>query len=81
MGRELMCTSSAFARCVGDVDAVLGLMLGWSLLAVLAGEEPADLEDIAVAQPLIMTVQLALTAGLAALGLRPAAVVGHSMVR
>ncbi|WP_160508036.1 type I polyketide synthase [Streptomyces sp. BA2] len=79
MGRELLRTSPAFARCAEDIDAAFAPLLGWSPLRALRGEESADLDDISVAQPLIMTVQLALTAGLAELGIRPDAVVGHSM--
>ncbi|WP_055546923.1 type I polyketide synthase [Streptomyces kanamyceticus] len=79
MGRELLRTSAAFARRVEEIDTVFAPLLGWSPLRALRGERNADLDDISVAQPLIMTVQLALTAGLAELGIRPDAVVGHSM--
>ncbi|EGX58132.1 Beta-ketoacyl synthase [Streptomyces zinciresistens K42] len=79
MGRELLRRCPPFARRVREADAVLAPMLGWSPLAALEGTAPADLDDICVAQPLIFTVQLALTAQLADLGIRPAAVAGHSM--
>ncbi|MGW6940712.1 type I polyketide synthase [Streptomyces xanthophaeus] len=79
MGRELLRTSPAFEQQVTVVDEALAPLLGWSPMAVLAGRQPADLDDIRVTQPLIMTVQLALTAALAGSGVRPAAVVGHSM--
>ncbi|WP_406182070.1 type I polyketide synthase [Streptomyces canus] len=79
MGRELLCTCPPFADRVREVDAVLAPMLGWSPLAALEQAEPADLDDIGVTQPLIFTVQLALTAQLADLGIRPDAVAGHSM--
>lgn len=79
MGRELLHSCPAFAARVREVDAVLAPMLGWSPLAALEQTAPADLDDICVAQPLIFTVQLGLTAQLAELGIRPDAVVGHSM--
>ncbi|MFF7166822.1 type I polyketide synthase [Streptomyces sp. NPDC008086] len=79
MGRELLRACPPFADRVREVDAVLAPMLGWSPLAALEQTEPADLDDICVAQPLIFTVQLALTARLADLGIRPDAVTGHSM--
>ncbi|MFJ4940555.1 type I polyketide synthase [Streptomyces pseudovenezuelae] len=79
MGRELLRRCPPFAARVREVDAVLAPMLGWSPLAALEQTEPADLDDICVAQPLIFTVQLALTAQLADLGIRPDAVAGHSM--
>ncbi|MFJ8403578.1 type I polyketide synthase [Streptomyces microflavus] len=79
MGQELLRTSPAFEQQATVVDEELAPLLGWSPLAVLAGRHTADLDDISVTQPLIMTVQLAITATLAALGVHPAAVAGHSM--
>ncbi|MCX5601233.1 acyltransferase domain-containing protein [Streptomyces phaeochromogenes] len=79
MGRELLGACPPFGERVREVDAVLAPMLGWSPLAALEGTESADLDDIRVAQPLIFTVQLALTAQLASLGIQPDAVTGHSM--
>ncbi|MFH8562142.1 type I polyketide synthase [Streptomyces sp. NPDC017988] len=79
MGRELLRACPPFAARVREVDAVLAPMLGWSPLAALEQTEPKDLDDICVAQPLIFTAQLALTAQLAHLGIRPDAVAGHSM--
>ncbi|AJE87368.1 Beta-ketoacyl synthase [Streptomyces albus] len=79
MGRELLRTSPAFARRVQEADEVLAPLLGWSPLAALRQELPVDLDDISVIQPLILTVQLALTEELAELGIHPDAVAGHSM--
>ncbi|GAA2069421.1 hypothetical protein GCM10009801_19040 [Streptomyces albiaxialis] len=79
MGRELLRSCPAFAARVREADAVLAPMLGWSPLAALEQAAPVELDDIRVAQPLIFTVQLALTAQLADLGIEPDAVVGHSM--
>lgn len=77
--RRLLTTDPVFAREVARVDAVLAPRLGWSVLAALSGELAVDHDDVAVAQPLIATVQLGLTRALCATGVAPDVVVGHSM--
>ncbi|MCC7360975.1 MAG: SDR family NAD(P)-dependent oxidoreductase [Anaerolineales bacterium] len=53
--------------------------LGWSLLAVLADPAAPWLERIDQLQPILFALQLAQAARLAAWGVTPAAVVGHSL--
>lgn len=85
MGRRLLTTSghegaTAFRDAVDEVDAVLAPRLGWSVREELAhGTDAARQARTEIAQPLLFTVQVALTAALAAYGVRPAGVAGHSV--
>ncbi|WP_242884868.1 type I polyketide synthase [Actinomadura litoris] len=79
MGGALLATDPAFAAEVQAVDEVLSGLLGWSVREELA--VPADAARWArteVAQPLLFAVQAGLAAALAARGVRPSAVTGHS---
>jgi phthiocerol/phenolphthiocerol synthesis type-I polyketide synthase D len=77
MGRQLMTDESAFAAAVADMDAVFVEQTGFSLRAVLTGGEPVV--GIDRIQPVLVGVQLALTALWRAHGVEPDAVIGHSM--
>ena len=77
MGRQLMTDEPAFAAAVADMDAVFVEQTGFSLQAVLAGGEPVS--GIDRIQPVLVGVQLALTALWRAHGVKPDAVIGHSM--
>ncbi|MBO4206270.1 type I polyketide synthase, partial [Micromonospora echinofusca] len=79
MGRELLATEPLFRSVVRRCDEAVADQLGWSVEAALAGEESVDLDDTAVAQVLIVTVQLGLAQLWRSLGVTPAAVVGHSV--
>jgi acyl transferase domain-containing protein len=78
MGQELMRTAPRFAESIRECDAALRRCVDWSLTAVLAGEG-AELDRIDVVQPTLAAVQIALARQLETWGVRPAAVVGHSM--
>ncbi|MGW1196530.1 SDR family NAD(P)-dependent oxidoreductase [Streptomyces sp. NPDC002536] len=85
MGRRLLTAPGqeavpAFRGAVDEVDAVLSPLLGWSVREELAhGTDAAWQARTEIAQPLLFTVQVALTAALAAYGVRPAGVAGHSV--
>ncbi|MGK5733187.1 SDR family NAD(P)-dependent oxidoreductase, partial [Streptomyces sp. URMC 124] len=81
MGRRLLASSPAFREAVEEADAALMPLLGWSVRDELGTDspDPARQALTQVAQPLLFTVQTALTAALAALGVRPQAVCGHSV--
>ncbi|MCW5701009.1 MAG: SDR family NAD(P)-dependent oxidoreductase [Bradyrhizobium sp.] len=62
---------------VGELFAPLG---GWSLRDILFSEDLAEkLSLTSVAQPLIFAIQSAITAVLTSRGIRPVAVLGHSV--
>ncbi|MCH9684934.1 MAG: SDR family NAD(P)-dependent oxidoreductase [Deltaproteobacteria bacterium] len=80
MGRAHLASNEAFADMVADLDRRLRPRLGWSPRDVLAGEShAASLEQILVAQISVTVFQLGLVSAWRALGVRPAAVVGHSV--
>ncbi|MDG4865327.1 type I polyketide synthase, partial [Streptomyces sp. T-3] len=76
MGRELLATEDEFAAVVERVEPVFQEELGISPREVLLD---GPLTDTSVVQPMIFVVQVGLDAVLRAKGLRPGAVVGHSV--
>ncbi|WP_372404323.1 SDR family NAD(P)-dependent oxidoreductase [Streptomyces luteireticuli] len=80
MGRGMLGTSDVFRKAVEEVDTALSPLLGWSVHDELAhGADASRQARTEVAQPLLFTVQVALAAALAAYGVRPAGVAGHSV--
>ncbi|WP_370350378.1 type I polyketide synthase [Catenulispora sp. EB89] len=80
MAAELARTDETFAAHLRRCDEALAPHTGWSVLDVLHGTEgapPMDGSD--VIQPVLFAVTIALAALWQAAGIRPAAVVGHSM--
>ncbi|MBV8618837.1 MAG: SDR family NAD(P)-dependent oxidoreductase [Curvibacter sp.] len=80
MARDLLDAGGTFARVAEEIDAVFKPMAGWSLVQAL-GQEEADsrVTQTAVAQPTNFLVQVALAEELAHWGVRPSAIVGHSV--
>ncbi|MFF5251179.1 SDR family NAD(P)-dependent oxidoreductase [Streptomyces leeuwenhoekii] len=78
MGVELLRDEPAFRRAVEAVDAELAPRLGWSVVEELTAPE-SRLHLTEVAQPLLFAVQIGLVRLLEADGVRPDAVVGHSV--
>uniref|UniRef100_UPI003899CD10 type I polyketide synthase n=1 Tax=Mycobacterium sp. HUMS_1102779 TaxID=3383487 RepID=UPI003899CD10 len=77
MGRRLLADEPAFAAAVAELEPVFVEVAGFSLQRVLAGgESVAGIERI---QPVLVGVQLALTALWRSYGIEPDAVIGHSM--
>jgi phthiocerol/phenolphthiocerol synthesis type-I polyketide synthase C len=80
MGLSAYRHSAAFRARFEEVDACFNSISGWSLKDMLFSEELQErLPLTAVAQPLIFGIQSACTAALRASGLRPSAVLGHSV--
>ena len=78
MGRELLATQPAFAAAIARCEAAMQQFVDWSLTSVLVGDGPG-LDRISVIQPTLFSVQVALSELMASWGVRPGAVIGHSM--
>src|SRR6185437_9953692 len=77
MGRQLLADEPAFAAAVADLEPDFVAQVGFSLRDVLlAGEPVVGIERI---QPVLVGMQLALTALWRSHGVQPDAVIGHSM--
>ena len=80
MAAELARTDEVFAASMRRCDSALAPHTGWSVLDVLHGAEGAPaMEGSDVIQPAPFAVTISLAALWQAAGIRPAAVVGHSM--
>jgi myxalamid-type polyketide synthase MxaC len=80
MGREWLSAGGELGRTVQEIDEQVRRELGWSVRAALEGEGTAQsLNRTSVAQVAVFTLQAGLAAMWRSVGLRPAAVVGHSM--
>lgn len=80
MASAALASSASFRAAMARVDEALAPLLGWSPLAMLEeGVTAAQLASTDVAQPLLFAIQVASLAPLAAEGLVPAMVLGHSV--
>ncbi|MFE1508163.1 SDR family NAD(P)-dependent oxidoreductase [Streptomyces sp. NPDC058726] len=79
MAADLLESEPAFRRAVERADAALAPHLGWSVAKELAHPSPRKWQRTEVAQPALFAVQAGLTALLAAHGVHPCAVTGHSV--
>ncbi len=77
MGRRLLADEPAFAAAVDELEPVFVEQAGFSLRGILESGEPVV--GIDRIQPVLVGVQLALTALWRAHGVVPDAVIGHSM--
>ena len=77
MGRQLLADEPAFAQAVDELEPDFVEHAGFSLRQVLA--EGAEVVGIDRIQPVLVGVQLALTALWRSYGVQPEAVIGHSM--
>ena len=77
MGQRLLTEEPAFAAAIDELEPVFVAQVGFSLRDVLvAGETVVGIERI---QPVLVGMQLALTALWRSYGVEPTAVIGHSM--
>lgn len=80
MGRRLFRQEPAFRACIEQCDQLLQPLTGWSLVALLSDSPQAPpLERIEVVFPAIVAFEIAVAALWRSYGIRPDAVVGHSI--
>ncbi len=80
MGADLLNGEPVFRAAVERVDRELERRIGWSVLAeLMAPAQQSRMADTAFAQPTLFALQIGLVELLAARGVRPAAVIGHSV--
>ncbi|MET8765707.1 type I polyketide synthase [Streptomyces sp. NPDC004658] len=77
MGRELLERDEAFRKALTEVDALVRKEAGFSVLDLVRAGEPVT--GCPKVQPVLFALQIALAAAWQAHGVRPAAVIGHSM--
>ncbi|HEX3779517.1 MAG TPA: beta-ketoacyl synthase N-terminal-like domain-containing protein, partial [Pseudonocardiaceae bacterium] len=79
MAVELMASAPVFAEALAECADALAVQVDWSLVAVLGAEPGApSLDRVDVVQPALWAVMVSLAAQWRALGVEPAAVIGHS---
>ncbi|HTE51777.1 MAG TPA: acyltransferase domain-containing protein, partial [Kofleriaceae bacterium] len=79
-GRDAMASEPAFRAMLAEIDAEWTPLAGWSLREAM--HDPAlaaTIDDVEVAQPILFATQVALAAAWQSFGVRPDAVVGHSI--
>jgi len=80
MGRQLYAEDSVFRQAVRSVDAEFQKLVPFSLLPHFEGTDlPGGVSCTEIAQPLIFAIQVGLVESLATRGIKPAAVLGHSL--
>jgi len=80
MGRQLIEKEPVFRAAVEQIDTFFSEHADWSIMEELMRDESdTRVGETEVAQPTIFTIQVALTRLWESWGIRPAAVVGHSV--
>jgi acyl transferase domain-containing protein len=80
MGKELFLREKVFRNAIVECDEAFRMYTDWSLIEQLhATQENSRLNEINVVQPAIYAVQVALAKLWMSWGVKPQAVVGHSM--
>ena len=80
MGRELIEKEPIFAQTIDEIDIGFKEYASWSLKEEFyADEECSRINETQIAQPAIFAHQIALTALWESWGIKPSAVVGHSV--
>ena len=80
MGRGLLESDPIFRESIELCDREFAKYVSWSLVEELSrDEDQSRMQETSIAQPCIFALQVALAAAWSARGVRPAAVVGHSV--
>ncbi|KUH39065.1 MULTISPECIES: type I polyketide synthase [Streptomyces] len=79
MGADLLREEPVFRDALTRVDEALAPHLGWSVRDEMITADPERVQATEVAQPLLFAFQIGLVELLRARGIRPAAVLGHSV--
>ncbi len=79
MAQELLNDNPAFYKKIQQVDAIIQSKAGWSIIKTLRNTTLAHIADTTVAQPLIMSIQIAITSILKEQGISPINNIGHSV--
>jgi acyl transferase domain-containing protein/NADP-dependent 3-hydroxy acid dehydrogenase YdfG/acyl carrier protein len=80
MGRQLYRVSEIFRDSIGKCDREFAKYVSWSLVEELHRDEhDSRMQKTSIAQPSIFALQISLAAVWESLGVRPAAIVGHSV--
>ncbi|MFB1478884.1 acyltransferase domain-containing protein [Corallococcus sp. RDP092CA] len=80
MARQLLREEPVFRAELGRCDAAIHALTGWSVLEELEASESASrMARVDVVQPVLFAVEAALAALWRSWGVRPRAVIGHSM--
>jgi len=80
MGRQLMARSQPFRNKIEECDVLFHELGNWSVVEELSRDQNSSrMEHTGIAQPAIFALQVALAALWGSYGVRPSAVVGHSV--
>ena len=80
MGRAAYAKNDVFRARMDVIDALFQPLSGWSLVEAMHAEDLDErLKRTAVAQPMLFALQSAVTRAVAAHGLLPSSVIGHSV--
>lgn len=80
MGLSLMASEPAFQRTIHDIDALFKPLAGWSIIEeIQRPEAESRLNECTIVQPTTMAIQIALAALYQHYGVKPDAIVGHSI--
>jgi acyl transferase domain-containing protein/NAD(P)-dependent dehydrogenase (short-subunit alcohol dehydrogenase family)/acyl carrier protein len=77
MGAELLAIEPAFAACVAQAEPLIALESGFSVTEAMSA--PETVTGIERVQPTLFAMQVALATAMQTYGVRPGAVIGHSM--